>query len=232
MSEVQAHVPVITIDGPTASGKGTVAGAVAAQLGWHVLDSGALYRLAAWTVLDKNLDANDIGAVALAARRMAIRFEHGRIWLDAQDVTKLIRQEHVGNLASRLAPAAAVREALLERQRAFRQAPGLVADGRDMGTVVFPEADLKIFLVADVHARAQRRCQQLRQRGVTPNEAAILADLKERDARDTGRAVAPLKPAPDAHELDSSRLSVDDTVAAVLSLWHKRQRRSSVPKPT
>lgn len=226
MKAAGLQVPVIAIDGPTASGKGTVTARVAAELGWHVLDSGALYRLAAWTVLDKNIDANDIAAVAMAARRMDIRFEDGQIWLAGLDVTKLIRQEHVGNLASRLAPAAPVREALLNRQRAFRQAPGLVADGRDMGTVVFPDAELKIFLVADVHARAQRRCQQLRERGIEPDEQAVLADLKERDARDTERSVAPLKPADDAHQLDSSRLTVDETVAAVLSLWRKLQRSS------
>lgn len=218
-------VPVITIDGPTASGKGTIASRVAEQLGWHMLDSGALYRLAAWTVLDKNLDANDTAAVALAARRMEIRFESGDIWLAEQNVTELIRQEHVGNLASRLAPAAAVREALLERQRAFRQEPGLVADGRDMGTVVFPDADLKVFLIADVNARAQRRCEQLRARGVVPDEQAVLADLQARDARDTQRTVAPLKPADDAYQLDSSRLTVEETVAAVMALWHKSQRQ-------
>jgi len=224
VSVMAEAVPAIVIDGPTASGKGTVAARLATELGWHILDSGALYRLVAWTVLDKNIDANDVAAVALAARRMDIRFEQGRILLDDQDVTELIRQEHVGNLASRLAPAAPVREALLERQRVFRRAPGLVADGRDMGTVVFPHADLKIFLVADVKARAQRRCQQLRERGVEADEASVLADLKERDARDTDRAVAPLKPAADAHQLDSSRLTVDETVAAILSLWHKLQR--------
>jgi len=217
--------PVIAIDGPTASGKGTIASCVAEQLGWHMLDSGALYRLAAWTVLDKNLDANDTAAVALAARRMEIRFESGDIWLAEQNVTELIRQEHVGNLASRLAPAAAVREALLERQRAFRQEPGLVADGRDMGTVVFPDADLKVFLIADVNARAKRRCEQLRARGVVPDEQAVLADLQARDARDTQRTVAPLKPADDAHQLDSSRLTVEETVAAVMALWHKSQRQ-------
>ena len=226
MNRVAGQAPVVAIDGPTASGKGTVTARVAAELGFHVLDSGALYRLAAWTVLDKNIDANDIMAVALAARRMDIRFDDGQIWLAGQDVTRLIRQEHVGNLASRLAPAAPVREALLDRQRAFRRAPGLVADGRDMGTVVFPDANLKIFLVAGVHARAARRCQQLRERGMTPDEAAVLADLQERDARDTERAVAPLKPADDAYQLDSSRLTVDETVAAVLALWHKRQRQS------
>ena len=225
MNTDTVHVPVITIDGPTASGKGTIANLLADQLHWHVLDSGALYRLIAWTVLDKNIDASDIASVAVAARRMDIAFTNGQVWLDGQDVTRLIRQEHVGNLASRLAPAAAVREALLDRQRACRQLPGLIADGRDMGTVVFQEADLKIFLIADVYARAQRRCKQLRERGVMPDEAAILADLKERDARDTERAVAPLKPADDAYELDSSRLTVEETVAAVMSLWHKCQRR-------
>ena len=224
MNSEAGLAPVIAIDGPTASGKGTVTARVAQELGWHVLDSGALYRLAAWTVLDQNIDANDLAAVSLAARRMDIRFEADAIYLAGQDVTSLIRQEHVGNLASRLAPAAALREALLERQRAFRQLPGLVADGRDMGTVVFPDAELKIFLVADVHARAQRRCEQLRQRGQVPDEAAVLADLKERDARDIDRAVAPLKPADDAHQIDSSRLTVEETVAAVLLLWHRSQR--------
>ena len=226
MSSDAVQAPVIAIDGPTASGKGTVATRVAAELGFHVLDSGALYRLTAWTVLDKNIDSNDISAVALAARRMDIRFDDGQIWLAGQDVSQLIRQEHVGNLASRLAPAAPVREALLERQRAFRKAPGLVADGRDMGTVVFPEAELKIFLIADVHARAARRCEQLLGRGIKPDEAAVLADLQERDARDTERSVAPLKPAEDAYQLDSSRLTVDETVAAVLALWRKRQRQT------
>jgi len=224
MNAVLNQTPVIAIDGPTASGKGTVANRVAEQLGWHVLDSGALYRLAAWSVLDQNIDANDLQAVSLAARRMDVRFEDSKIYLAGQDVTSLIRQEHVGNLASRLAPAAPLREALLERQRAFRQAPGLVADGRDMGTVVFTDAQLKIFLVADVYARAQRRCEQLRQRGQVADEAAVLADLKERDARDIERSVAPLKPADDAHQLDSSRLTVDETVAAVLLLWRRSQR--------
>lgn len=224
MKLAAGQAPVIAIDGPTASGKGTVTARVAQELGWHVLDSGALYRLAAWTVLDQNIDANDLAAVSVAARRMDIRFEADAIYLAGADVTSLIRQEHVGNLASRLAPAAALREALLERQRAFRQLPGLVADGRDMGTVVFPDAELKIFLVADVRARAQRRCEQLRQRGQVPDEAAVLADLKERDARDIDRAVAPLKPADDAHQIDSSRLTVEETVAAVLLLWRRSQR--------
>jgi CMP/dCMP kinase len=218
------HVPVIAIDGPTASGKGTLAQRVAQALGWHVLDSGSLYRLAAWTVIDANLDANNVMQVADAARRMDIRFEDDAIWLDDQDVTALIRQEHVGNLASRLAPAPALRDALLERQRAFRQAPGLVADGRDMGTVVFPDADLKIFLVADVHARAVRRCQQLRARGVKADEQAVLADLKQRDERDITRPVAPLIPAEDAHHVDSSHLTVEQTLETVMRLWQGRYK--------
>ena len=212
-------VPVIAIDGPTASGKGTIAQGVALALGWHVLDSGALYRLAAWTVLDRNADANDIDQVALLARRMDVTFAGTQTFMSGVDVTELIRQEHVGNLASRLAPHAALREALLDRQRAFRVPPGLVADGRDMGTVVFPDAPLKIFLTADVHARAARRCHQLRERGEVPDEQAVFLDLQMRDDRDTQRTVAPLKPADDAHALDSSTLTVDQTVAHVLALW-------------
>jgi len=224
MKTADLTAPVIAIDGPTASGKGTVATRVAEHLGWRILDSGALYRLTAWTVLDQNIDANDLAAIALAARRMDIRFENQLIYLANQDVTRLIRQEHVGNLASRIAAAAPLREALLERQRGFRQPPGLVADGRDMGTVVFPDAPVKVFLVADVQARAQRRAEQLRERGQRVDEQAVLADLKERDARDIERPVAPLKPAEDAHLLDSSRLSVDETVAAVLLLWRRFER--------
>jgi cytidylate kinase len=221
---VTNHVPVIAIDGPTASGKGTLAQRVAQALGWHVLDSGSLYRLAAWTVIDANLDANNVMQVADAARRMDIRFEDDAIWLDDQDVTALIRQEHVGNLASRLAPAPVLRDALLERQRAFRQAPGLVADGRDMGTVVFPDADLKIFLVADVHARALRRCQQLRAHGVKADEQAVLADLKQRDERDITRPVAPLMPAEDAYHVDSSHLTIEQTLETVMQLWHEHRK--------
>lgn len=212
-------VPVIAIDGPTASGKGTIAQRVALALGWHVLDSGALYRLAAWLVLDRNADANDIDQVALLARRMDVKFEGTQTFMSGVDVTELIRQEHVGNLASRLAPHAALREALLDRQRAFRVLPGLVADGRDMGTVVFPDAPLKIFLTADVHARRARRCHQLRERGEFPDEKAVFLDLQMRDERDKQRTVAPLKPADDAHALDSSTLTVDQTVDHVLALW-------------
>ena len=219
MTLEQTVAPVIAIDGPTASGKGTVASLIAERLGWHMLDSGALYRLAAWTVLDRAIDPADIESVAMAARKMDIQFTGDRVFLGAEDVTSLIRQEHVGNLASSLAPAQPLRDALLDRQRAFRRPPGLVADGRDMGTIVFPDAELKIFLVADVRARALRRCEQLRQRGQVPDEVAVLADLKARDARDTDRAVAPLRPAHDAHQIDSSNLTVDQTVQAILALW-------------
>ncbi len=212
-------VPVIAIDGPTASGKGTIAQRVAWALGWHVLDSGALYRLAAWTVLDRNADANEIGQVARLTRRMDVKFVGAQTFMAGVDVTELIRQEHVGNLASRLAPHAALREALLDRQRAFRVLPGLVADGRDMGTVVFPDAPLKVFLTADVQARTARRCHQLRERGESPDEQAVFLDLQKRDERDMQRAVAPLKPADDAHALDTSTLTVDQTVDHVLALW-------------
>ena len=221
------NIPVITIDGPTASGKGTVAHEIARRFGWHMLDSGALYRLAAWAVLDHDLDPSNEQAVSDASRRLNIRFAGDKVLLSGKDVTTLIRQEHVGNLASRLAQLPSLREALLDRQRAFRQAPGLVADGRDMGTVVFPDAALKVFLIADVNARAQRRCEQLRQRGQAPDEAAVLADLEQRDARDTHRSLAPLKPAMDAHLLDSSRLTVQDTVDAILAFWQDTKASSA-----
>jgi len=220
--------PVIAIDGPTASGKGTVARRVAAELGWQVLDSGALYRLAAWLVIDRNLDANDIERVSDAARRMEISFEADRITLAGNDITDEIRQEHVGDLASRLAQAPMLREALLDRQRAFRTLPGLVADGRDMGTVVFTDAPLKIFLIADVVARAHRRVQQLQARGEKADYTEVLEDLMSRDQRDIKRAAAPLKPAQDAVQIDSSDLTVEQTVAKVMDLW--RQRKSSALK--
>jgi len=196
-------VPVITIDGPTASGKGTVAHHVAQALGWGVLDSGALYRLTALSVLQKGVDPANADAVAQVAESLDVAFHPTGVLLEGREVSELIRQEEVGNLASRLAPNPALRAALLGRQRAFRCAPGLVADGRDMGTIVFQDADLKIFLVADVHARAQRRCKQLIDKGISANLENLLADMRERDARDIERAVAPLLPAQDAHVVDS-----------------------------
>jgi cytidylate kinase len=220
---VNALSPVITIDGPTASGKGTVAHLVATALGWSVLDSGALYRLTALSVLQQAVDPEDMQAVARAGQQLDVRFHPKGVTLLGLEVSEVIRQEHVGNLASRLAPNPALRQALLERQRAFRVAPGLVADGRDMGTIVFTDAALKIFLVADAQARAERRCKQLIEKGISANVMTLLQDLQQRDARDQSRAVAPLKPAQGAYVLDSTGLDVDQTVEQVLNRWATRR---------
>jgi len=216
---MSATVPVIAIDGPTASGKGTVAHAVARALGWRVLDSGALYRLTALAALDRGVALEDGDGLCRVARELGAVFENGAIYLDGREVSDAIRREEVGNFASRLAALPGVRAALLDRQRAFRRAPGLVADGRDMGTVVFPDAGLKIFLVADVEARARRRCKQLIDKGISANLEDLLRDMRERDARDANRAVAPLVPAKDARVLDSSNLTIEQTVRAILDMW-------------
>nr|WP_086059307.1 (d)CMP kinase [Bordetella genomosp. 9] len=220
MNSPENDVPVIAIDGPTASGKGTVAHGVARRLGWAVLDSGALYRLTALAALDRGIAADDEPAVAEVARALAARFEGPHIYLDGREVGYDIRQERVGNYASRVAAFGSVRQALLERQRAFRRPPGLVADGRDMGTVVFPDAALKIFLVADVAARAERRRKQLMEKGISAKLDDLLRDMRERDARDTQRSVAPLVPASDARVLDSSKMTAQETVQAILDLWN------------
>lgn len=212
-------VPVITIDGPTASGKGTVAHAVAAALGWQVLDSGALYRLTALAASNAGIEDENLPALAEAARSLDVRFDGDAIWLAGERVEAQIREETVGNRASRIAALPAVREALLARQRDFRLAPGLVADGRDMGTIVFPDAPLKIFLVADAEARAQRRAKQLSDKGISVNVENILRDMRERDARDANRSVAPLVPAQDAVILDSSNWTAEETIRAILQLW-------------
>jgi len=217
-----ASVPVITIDGPTASGKGTIAGRVADHLGWAVLDSGALYRLTALAVLRSGCNADDVQAVADVARRLQVMFRNGSILVDGEDVAAVIREEHIGNLASRIAAYQPVRDALLQRQRDFLQPPGLVADGRDMGTVVFPEATLKIFLVADVEARAKRRYKQLKEKGFSVNLTDLLEDMRARDERDRTRVSAPLAAAPDAITIDSSKLDIDQTVKKVLDLWSRR----------
>lgn len=211
--------PVITIDGPTASGKGTVAQGVADVLGWAVLDSGALYRLTALSALEKNVETGSQSAVAALARTLDVDFRDGRVCLEGRDVTDAIRHEDVGNLASRIAAYPSVREALLQRQRDFRHPPGVVADGRDMGTIVFPDAPLKIFLVADPEARAKRRCKQLIEKGISANISRLIEDMRLRDLRDRSRALAPLVAAPDAHTIDSSDLSIEDTVRKVLDLW-------------
>jgi len=213
-------VPVIAIDGPSASGKGTIAKRVAAALGFHYLESGALYRLVALLAL--RLGLRDEAAVAQAAEEMDVVFLEDEILLEDQDVSSQIRHETVGNHASEVARMPSVRAALLRRQRAFRQPPGLVADGRDMATVVFPDASLKIFLTASPEVRAQRRYKQLIEKGIAANLAALSRDLAERDARDANRAVAPLVPAPDSQVLDSSALSVEAVVDRILESWRDK----------
>jgi len=213
-------VPVIAIDGPSASGKGTIAKRVAGTLGFHYLESGSLYRLVALISLRKGLW--DEPALAQQAESMDVRFLGEEILLENQDVNDEIRLEEVGNRASEVARMPAVRQALLKRQRAFRQPPGLVADGRDMGTVVFPDASLKIFLTANPQVRAERRYKQLIEKGINANLRALSRDLQERDARDANRAVAPLVPAPDSQVLDSSALSVDAVVEQILERYEER----------
>lgn len=215
-------IPVIAIDGPTASGKGTVASRVAATLGWHMLDSGAIYRILAWAALEKNIDLQDAPALVSLASELDIRFEDQNVWLNGQEVSRQLRQEQTGNAASKIAALPPVRAALLERQRAFRQSPGLVADGRDMGSVVFPDAPLKIFLTASVQSRAQRRHKQLIEKGMSTNIEDLLQDLQERDERDTSRPVAPLKQYEDAVLLDTTERTVDEAVQFVLNLAAKR----------
>jgi cytidylate kinase len=207
-------VPVIAIDGPSASGKGAVAQQVAEALGFHCLESGALYRLVALA------GPEDPGQTA---RSMPVEFRGGRIFLSGQDVTEKLRAEAVGVRASDVAQLPEVRRALLERQRAFRRAPGLVAEGRDMGTVVFPDADLKVFLTASPAVRAQRRHKQLIDKGIDANLAALSRDLAQRDARDAARAVAPLVPAPDALQLDSSDRPLEEVVGLILAWCRERK---------
>lgn len=213
-------IPVITIDGPTASGKGTVASRVAETLGFAFLDSGALYRLTALSALEAGVDLTDEPAVAKLAAGLQVVFQGERILLAGREVSDAIRAEQVGVAASRIATLPAVRSALVDLQHSFRKAPGLVADGRDMGTVIFPDAGLKVFLTASVEARADRRYKQLIGKGFSANMADLLQDLRERDARDTQRAVAPLKPAEGAHLLETSDMSIDQAVAQVLA-WYR-----------
>ena len=212
-------VPVIAIDGPSASGKGTVAQAVARALAFHYLDSGALYRLVALAATNRGLALDDERALADVAIRLDVRFGAGEIWLAGERATESIRTEACSIAASRVAAIPGVRGALLERQRAFRKPPGLVADGRDMGSVVFPDAALKVFLTASPETRAERRYKQLKDKGIAANIATLLLDLAERDARDAARAVAPLNPAPEAWILDTTGMTPDEAAATVLA-WY------------
>jgi cytidylate kinase len=213
-------VPVIAIDGPSASGKGTIASRVARALRFHYLESGALYRLVALVSLRE--DSLDERRLAEIAEAMDVLFQEGEILLDDEDVSDKVRTEACGNRASEVARMPPVRQALLRRQRAFRRAPGLVADGRDMGTVVFPDAPLKVYLTASAQVRAERRYKQLKEKGIDANLAALSRDLQERDERDMRRAVAPLVPAPDALVLDSSARSIDEVVERILALYRER----------
>ena len=220
-------VPVVTIDGPSGSGKGTISREVARHLGWHLLDSGALYRLVALSGSLKGLAPDDVAGHATLARAMSVEFsgdEEGRerIRLDRVDVTREVRSEETGQGASRVAAWSGVREALLERQRAFALPPGLVADGRDMGTVIFPAADLKIYLTASASERALRRYKQLKEKGSDANLAALSREIAERDQRDSTRVVAPLRPAPDARVIDSTGMSIAQVVESVLSAGRAR----------
>ena len=217
------NAPVITIDGPSGSGKGTIAGLLAKQLGWNLLDSGALYRLLAFAAGNHGVDLTNEEAMKLLAAHLDVQFiaagdGHGQcIILEGEEVTDLIRNEQVGAGASQVASLSAVREALLQRQQAFQEIPGLVADGRDMGTVVFPDAPLKIFLTASAEERARRRYLQLKAKGDDVNLASLLDEIQARDERDTQRAVAPLKPAADAILLDSTELSIEQVLERILS---------------
>ena len=206
-------VPVVAIDGPSASGKGAVAQQVAQALGFHCLESGALYRLVALAGPEHPEQTAD---------SMQVEFRKGNIFLSGQDVTEMLRDEAVGVRASDIAQVPAVRQALLRRQRAFRRPPGLVAEGRDMGTVVFPDASLKVFLTATPDVRAQRRYKQLIDKGIDANLAALSRDLAQRDARDAARAVAPLAPAPDALQLDSSDRPLEEVVGLILEWCRER----------
>jgi cytidylate kinase len=218
MNETSA--PVIAVDGPAASGKGTVAAGVAAALGFHLLDSGALYRLVALKALNDRIPLTAGERLAAAAAGLDIAFAaDGTICLDGNVVTDAIRNEAVSAAASRVSSVPAVRSALLERQRAFRRPPGLVADGRDMGTVVFPDALVKVYVTASAAERALRRHNQLIEKGISVNIDSLLRDILERDARDAERAVAPLKPAADAAILDTTRMTIDAAVAFVLERY-------------
>jgi 3-phosphoshikimate 1-carboxyvinyltransferase len=219
------HIPVLCVDGPTASGKGTLASALAAQLGYHFLDSGALYRITAYAALQAglSLDAAHAPAIAALASTLVIRFEGEQVWLGEANISDAIRTEQAGMDASSVSSLGPVRAALVGLQHSFQRLPGLVADGRDMGTVIFPSATLKVYLTASAERRAQRRYKQLISKGISTTLSSLCADLEARDARDTQRAVAPLRPAQDAKLLDNSELTVDASVSKVLDWWQSKQ---------
>jgi len=220
-----AHIPVICVDGPTASGKGTLASEVAKQLGYHLLDSGALYRITALAATQAGLPLDAAGEAAIAelAARLPIAFKDGQVLLDGHDVTEQIRLEDTGMKASQVSALPKVRAALVDLQHSFRRVPGLVADGRDMGTAIFPDAALKVFLTASAEQRAQRRYKQLISKGNAATLDSLRVDLEARDARDMSRSVSPLQPAQDALSLDNSSLSIEASVDLVLAWWQSKQ---------
>ncbi len=219
------RAPVITLDGPGGSGKGTVSLILARRLGWHFLDSGALYRAVALAARRRGMKLDDEEALGRLALALPVQFKYSEIngspsiLLEKDDVTLVLRGEACGADASQVAALPAVREGLLERQRAFRTAPGLVADGRDMGTVVFPDADLKIFLTATPEERARRRYKQLKDKGMDVSLVSLLEEIESRDARDSNREVAPLKPAEDAITVDTTGMAIDRVVETIMALW-------------
>jgi len=220
------QIPVITVDGPSGSGKGTISQYLAEELGWHHLDSGALYRLLAYAALRESVALDDAAALAALAARLQARYrlptrQNPEILLDGEDVEDALRSEDCGNAASRVAALPAVRQALLQWQRHYRQSPGLVADGRDMGTVVFPDADLKLYLTARPEVRAQRRYKQLKGKGINVDLAELIAVVEARDRRDSARQASPLRPAGDALLVDNSDLDESETLRLVLNAVHK-----------
>lgn len=224
MSNSSINIPVITIDGPTASGKGTVARIVAEKLHFHYLDSGALYRLTALSVLRSDIKIDNNAQIASLASRLDCNFTGNKIFLAGEDVSDAIRTEEVGIMASKVAALAEVRKALISLQTGFRKAPGLVGDGRDMGTVIFPDAVLKVFLTASADVRAHRRYKQLMEKGIPANIDSLRNDLIERDLRDTQRKESPLVPAKDALTLDTSHLGIDETVKRILDWFAQRSK--------
>ena len=219
---MQESIPVITIDGPSGAGKGTVARIVAEQLGWHLLDSGAIYRVLAVAAQHHQISVDDEDSLLPVAAHLDVQFQicsegEGKVILEGEDVSNAIRTEEIGALASKVAAFPRVREALLRRQRAFKVAPGLVADGRDMGTVVFTQAPVKVFLTASAEERAQRRYNQLNEKGFDVKIGRLLDDIRQRDERDQNRKVAPLVPAEGALIIDSTKLSIDEVVSKILS---------------
>jgi cytidylate kinase len=212
---------VVTIDGPSGSGKGTIGKVLAQRLGWHYLDSGALYRLVALAALKRTVDLGDTAKLAALAAALDARFGGDRVYLDGADVSEELRTERTGDAASKVAVVPKVRTALLQRQRDFAAPPGLVCDGRDMGTVVFPDAMLKVVLTASAEARAMRRHKQLKEKGIDVSLPDLSWDIAQRDARDANRTVAPYKPAPDAQVIDSTSLTPEEVVAQILQ-WLER----------